>query len=90
MNRKKIKKRKEKLVKSKEQRILEIEQIKIKLDQIGINPTFESYDQLCQRLDNFVQDGIADSFGVSITDLNRHVEIILSNKIPCSATICDR
>ena len=50
MNPKKNKKKKVKESKSKEQRHLEVEELKTQLDQIGINPTFESYNQLLKRL----------------------------------------
>lgn len=87
MNPKKNKKKKVKETKSKEQRHLEVEELKIELDQIGINPTFESYNQLLKRLDEFVESGLADCFGIGVTEINRKVNIILSNKVKCNATV---
>ena len=86
MNPKKNKKKKVKESKSKEQRHLEVEQLKTQLDQIGINPTFESYNQLLKRLDEFVDSGVADCFGIAVTEINSKVNIILSNKVKCNAT----
>lgn len=87
MNPKKNKRLKNKKIKSKEQRLIEVNKVKVELNQIGINSTFESYDELSKRLDDFVESGIADSFGIGVTELNRRVNIILSNKIECNATI---
>jgi hypothetical protein len=89
MNPKKNKKKKVKVIKSKEQRGNEVGNIKTELDQLGVNPTFESYNQLLKRLDGFVETGVADSFGIGITELNRKVNIILSNKITCSAKLIE-
>ena len=86
MNPKKNKKKKVKQTKSKEQRHLEVEELKTQLDQIGINPTFESYNQLLKRLDEFVDSGVADCFGIAVTEINSKVNIILSNKVKCNAT----
>tara|TARA_B110000467_G_scaffold146361_1_gene150542 strand:- start:428 stop:700 length:273 start_codon:yes stop_codon:yes gene_type:complete len=86
MNPKKNKKKKVKETKSKEQRHLEVEELKTQLDQIGINPTFESYNQLLKRLDEFVDSGVADCFGIAVTEINSKVNIILSNKVKCNAT----
>ena len=86
MNPKKNKKKKVKETKSKEQRHLEVEELKTQLDQIGINPTFESYNQLLKRLDEFVNSGVADCFGIAVTEINSKVNIILSNKVKCNAT----
>jgi|TARA_B110000902_G_C14118306_1_gene517116 hypothetical protein len=87
MNPKKNKKKKVKETKSKEQRHLEVEELKTQLDQIGINPTFESYNQLLKRLDEFVDSGVADCFGIAVTEINSKVNIILSNKVKCNATV---
>jgi hypothetical protein len=87
MNPKKNKKKKVKETKSKEQRHLEVEELKTQLDQIGINPTFESYNQLLKRLDEFVNSGVADCFGIAVTEINSKVNIILSNKVKCNARV---
>jgi hypothetical protein len=87
MNPKKNKKKKVKETKSKEQRHLEVEELKTQLDQIGINPTFESYNQLLKRLDEFVDSGVADCFGIAVTEINSKVNIILSNKVKCNARV---
>ena len=77
------------MIKSKEQRDTEVKNIKNQLDQLGVNPTFESYNQLLKPLHGFIETGVADSFGISITDLDRTVNIILSNKITCSAKLIE-